>query len=107
MRTPPAGDRQPRQYRGNPARSGTGTSRPPSHLRALQLLPPAPRFQVYREIPMIVLRAIRLAVFMLTFAALPARADYATPGTGVDWTMDQLVANAGGSGQHHPEVVDC
>ena len=52
-------------------------------------------------------RTFYLTVVLLAFAALPARADYATPGTGVDWTMDQLVANAGGSGQHHPEVVDC
>ncbi len=43
------------------------------------------------------LRPICLAVFMLTLAALPTLADYTTPGTGVDWTMEQLVANAGGA----------
>lgn len=39
----------------------------------------------------------RLGLVMLLVAACPALADYATPGTGVDWTMDQLVANAGGA----------
>ena len=38
--------------------------------------------------------ALCLIVFFLT---APALADYTTPGTGVDWTMDDLVANSAGA----------
>jgi len=38
-----------------------------------------------------------LALALVALLAGPAAADYATPGTGVDWTMDDLVANSAGA----------
>ncbi|HOX25311.1 MAG TPA: right-handed parallel beta-helix repeat-containing protein [Candidatus Krumholzibacteria bacterium] len=52
------------------------------------------------------------AAFVILTGVAPALADYATPGTGVAWTMDDLVANsagavtgAAGSYQVHQTVV--
>jgi parallel beta-helix repeat protein len=43
------------------------------------------------------LTSLVMAVCVVALAATPAAADYITPGTGVVWTMDDLVANSGGA----------
>jgi parallel beta-helix repeat protein len=44
-----------------------------------------------------VLMAVGMAAFAVALVAAPATADYTTPGTGVDWTLDDLVVNSGGA----------
>jgi len=40
--------------------------------------------------------ALTALISLVMIAGVPALADYITPGTGIDWTMDDLVANSGG-----------
>ena len=47
--------------------------------------------------PLAALTSLVMAACGVALGAAPAAADYTTPGTGVIWTMDDLVANSGGA----------